>query len=84
MMDYTFRLHENPKFKWTPNLSAKDFMAALANITAIKIRGSFVPQGTGYLDEVTLGSAVRGAAGGQATWIERLCFYVFSVLNITN
>ena len=71
MQDYTFRLHENPEFKWSPRLSPKDFTAVLADITAIKIRGSFVPQGTGFLDEVKLGSAARGAVGGQATWIER-------------
>ena len=46
-------------------------MAVLANITAIKIRGTYVPAGTGFLDEVKLGSAVRGVASGQATWIER-------------
>jgi len=71
MQDYTFRLHEHPKFKWSPSLSAKDFMAVLANITAIKIRGTYVPNGAGFLDEVKLESARRGIATGQATWIER-------------
>ena len=71
MQEYTFRLHEHSKFKWKPDLSPKDFMAVLANITAIKIRGSFVPDGQGFLDEVKLGSAARGQATGQATWIER-------------
>ena len=42
-----------------------------ANITAIKIRGTYVPLGTGFLDEVHLGTAKRGAPGSQATWIER-------------
>ena len=79
MQDYTFRLHEHPKFKWSPSLSAKDFMAVLANITAIKIRGTYVPNGAGFLDEVKLESARRGIATGQATWIERcpiICFIV--------
>ena len=71
MQDYTFRLHENPKFKWSPSLSAKDFMAVLSNVTAIKIRGTYVPNGAGFLDEVKLESARRGIATGQATWIER-------------
>ena len=71
MQDYTFRLHENPQFGWKPKLSAKDFMAVLSNITAIKIRASFVPQGIGFLDEVKLQSAEKGSTGAQATWIER-------------
>jgi laminin gamma 1 len=71
MQTYTFRLHENPEFGWSPRLSAKDFMAVLANITAIKIRGSYVAQGIGFLDNINLGSASRGQSGEQATWIER-------------
>ena len=46
-------------------------MAVLSNITAIKIRGTYVPNGAGFLDEVKLESARRGIATGQATWIER-------------
>ena len=79
MQDYTFRLHEHPKFKWSPSLSAKDFMAVLANITAIKIRGTYVPNGAGFLDEVKLESARRGIATGQATWIERFPIFSFNV-----
>ena len=71
MQDYAFRLHENPEFGWNPRLSPKDFMAALSNITGILIRGTYVPLGHGYLDEVRVGSAKRGALGRQATWIER-------------
>ena len=71
MQDYTFRLHENPEFGWNPRLSPKDFMAVLSNITSFKIRGSYVPQGIGFLDEVKLKSAEKGAIGPQATWIER-------------
>ena len=71
MRQYTFRLNENPKYGWTPSLSSKDFMAVLANITAIKIRGTYVTQGIGFLDDVKLGSATRGASGEQATWVER-------------
>ena len=68
---YLFRLHENAKFGWTPEVTAKDFMSILSNITAIRIRGTYVTQGLGYLDDVKLGSATRGVSGEQATWIER-------------
>lgn len=71
MQEYRIRLHENPEFGWNPSLSAKDFMAVLANITAIKIRGTYVSQGIGFLDDVSLGSARRGLGGLEATWIER-------------
>ena len=56
-------------------------MSVLANITAIKIRGSFVSQGTGFLDAVKMGSAARGAAGGQATWMERLLTIIITFYN---
>jgi hypothetical protein len=73
MQEYTFRLHENPEFGWSPRLSSKDFIALLANVTAVRIRGAYVPMGSGELDEVRLGTAVRGGGGGgkDATWIER-------------
>ena len=66
--DYTFRLHENPKFGWNPRLSAKDYIAILANITAIRIRGTYGGEGQGLLDEVKLGTAERGGTGPPATW----------------
>ena len=71
MQEYKFRLHENPEFGWNPSMSAIDFMNALSNITAIKIRGSYSSQGIGFLDNVKLASAVRGNSGEQAKWIER-------------
>ena len=71
MQEYTYKLHENPEFGWSPRLSAKDFMAILANITAIRIRGIYVPDGTGFLDEVRLGTAEQGGSGAPANWIER-------------
>uniref|UniRef100_A0A0K2SX80 Laminin subunit gamma-1 n=1 Tax=Lepeophtheirus salmonis TaxID=72036 RepID=A0A0K2SX80_LEPSM len=71
MQDYKFRLHENPEFGWSPTLSSKDFMSILANVSAIKVRGTYVTQGMGFLDEVKLGTARRGVTGPQATWIER-------------
>ena len=71
MQEYTFRLHEDPSFGWNPTMKASDFMSVLANITAIKIRGSYATQGIGFLDNVNLASAVRGNSGESATWIER-------------
>ncbi|XP_059094696.1 laminin subunit gamma-1-like isoform X3 [Tigriopus californicus] len=71
MQDYTYRLHENPEFGWSPRLSSKDFMAILANITGVMIRGTYVNHGVGFLDEIRLGSAQRGGSGSPATWIER-------------
>ena len=73
--DYTFRLHENPKFGWNPRLSAKDYIAILANITAIRIRGTYGGEGQGLLDEVKLGTAERGGSGPPATWDDvSFCF----------
>jgi laminin gamma 1 len=71
MQTYRFRLHENPEFGWSPRLSSMDFLALLANITAVRVRGSFVTGGTGFLDEVRLGSAARAGSGEPANWIER-------------
>ena len=49
-------------------ISAKDFIAILANITAIRIRGTYGGEGQGLLDEVKLGTAERGGTGPPATW----------------
>ncbi|XP_067003262.1 laminin subunit gamma-1 [Anabrus simplex] len=68
--EFRFRLHENPKYGWQPRLSARDFISVLANLTAIRIRGTYVPEGVGFLDNVKIQTARRGAAGKPATWIE--------------
>ena len=39
--EYKFRLHENPDYGWQPRLSARDFISVLANLTAIKVRGTY-------------------------------------------
>jgi len=69
---YKFRLHENPEFGWRPSLRAKDFIAVLSNIKSIKIRGTYMPQGMGFLDEVVMGSAEIGIDGKPSTveWCE--------------
>ena len=71
MQDYSFRLHENTEFGWSPRLSGKDFMSILANITALKIRGTYVTRGMGFLDQVRLGSAALASTGPPANWSER-------------
>uniref|UniRef100_A0A0K8T181 Laminin subunit gamma-1 n=1 Tax=Lygus hesperus TaxID=30085 RepID=A0A0K8T181_LYGHE len=68
---YKFTLHENPDFGWVPRLAAREFMSILSNLTAIKIRGTYSPRGTGFLDAVKLGTAIRGGTGKPANWIER-------------
>ncbi|XP_039287282.1 laminin subunit gamma-1 [Nilaparvata lugens] len=67
---FRYRLHNDPDYGWQPRLSERDFMSVLANLTAIKIRGTYTPTGIGFLDEVRLESARRGAAGAPASWIE--------------
>ncbi|GFG33810.1 hypothetical protein Cfor_03510 [Coptotermes formosanus] len=68
--EYKFRLHEHPQYGWQPRLSARDFMSVLANLTAVHIRATYTPQGVGFLDDVVLQTARRGAAGRPANWIE--------------
>lgn len=67
---YSFRLHEHPDYGWQPRLSSTQFIAVLANLTAIKIKGTYSPHGTGQLDEVKLETAARGVAGEPALWVE--------------
>lgn len=68
---YSFRLHEHPDYGWNPRLSSRDFISVLANLTAIRIRGTYTPRGAGYLDDVKLETARRGGSGSPANWIER-------------
>lgn len=68
--EFTFRLHESPDYGWQPRLPALNFMSLLSNVTAIKIRGTYTPEGVGFLDDVKLSAARRGAAGQPAQWIE--------------
>ncbi|XP_014222768.1 laminin subunit gamma-1 isoform X2 [Trichogramma pretiosum] len=70
MQTYTFHLHEHPDYKWQPRLSSRAFISILANLTAIKIRGTYTHQGKGHLDDVRLDTAHRGAAGEPADWVE--------------
>ncbi|CAH1179506.1 unnamed protein product [Phaedon cochleariae] len=67
---YRFRLHEHPDYGWQPRLSPRAFISVLTNLTSIKIKGTYTPQGVGFLDEVKLETAARGAAGESALWVE--------------
>ena len=71
MQEYSFLLHENPEYGWTPSLRPKDFIAVLSNITSIKIRGSYVHGGFGGIDEFIMESATEGGSGKPATWVEQ-------------
>lgn len=68
---YSFRLHEDARFGWSPRLSGKDFISVLANLTSIRIRIVYNRDGSGYVDEIALESAQRGAYGRAASWVER-------------
>lgn len=69
--EYSFRLHENSEYSWQPSQSARGFMQILSNLTAIKIRATYSHEGEGFIDEVELQTAHRGAAGRPASWIEQ-------------
>ena len=71
LQEYTFKLHENPEFGWTPAQTTADFMAVLSNIRAIKVRGSYVASGTGFLDDFRLDSAELRGPGPAAIFVER-------------
>ena len=43
--DFVFRLHEHVEFGWNPRLSSRDFISILSKLTAIKIRGTYTPNG---------------------------------------
>jgi len=43
--EYKFRLNEHPSYQWSPRLSSADFVRLLSNVTQLKIRGTYTPQG---------------------------------------
>lgn len=43
--NFAFRIHENPTYQWNPTVRAQDFISILANITALKIRATYSPDG---------------------------------------
>lgn len=68
---YSVRLHEAHQFGWNPRLTSREFMAILSNLTAIRVRGTYTPRGTGFLDNVALLSARIGSSGAPAPWMEQ-------------
>ncbi|XP_054719317.1 laminin subunit gamma-1-like, partial [Uloborus diversus] len=68
--EFGFRLHEHSAYGWNPRLTAHDFMSILSDVTALKIKVTYTPEGSGYLDNVRLGSAQRSPIGVEATWVE--------------
>ncbi|XP_050361187.1 laminin subunit gamma-1 [Nymphalis io] len=71
--EYKFRLHEDPRYGWTPTLSNFEFMSILQNLTAIKIRGTYNKGGQGYLMNFKLDTAKIGREKGSApaNWVEK-------------
>ncbi|KAH9630190.1 hypothetical protein HF086_000750 [Spodoptera exigua] len=71
--EYTFRLHEDPRYGWSPTLSNFEFMSLLQNLTAIKIRGTYNKPGEGYLMNFKLETAKIGREKGSApaNWVEK-------------
>uniref|UniRef100_A0A3P9HSY5 Laminin subunit gamma 2 n=1 Tax=Oryzias latipes TaxID=8090 RepID=A0A3P9HSY5_ORYLA len=66
---YSFRLDQQLGSGWRPPLSSFQFQKLLQNLTAIRIRATFGEAGRGYLDNVNLVSARRGA-GVPARWVQ--------------
>lgn len=67
---YAFRLNEHPSSGWSPTLSYFEYRRLLGNLTALKIRATYGEYSTGYIDNVTLVSALP-APGIPAPWVER-------------
>ncbi|NXM81006.1 LAMC2 protein, partial [Oenanthe oenanthe] len=68
---YTFRLDEHPSSTWSPRLNHFEFRRLLGNLTALWIRATFGEYSTGYIDNVTLVSALP-VPGVPAPWVQ-LC-----------
>lgn len=49
--EYKFLLNEHADYRWYPQLKSEPFISILANITAIKIRATYNPQGE-YLKKI--------------------------------
>lgn len=43
--EFRFRLNEHPDYQWYPKLTSEAFISILANVTAIKIRGTYNENG---------------------------------------
>lgn len=45
LQEYVFQLHEDQRFGWNSRFSHLELMSILSNLTAIKIRGPYSPNG---------------------------------------
>lgn len=45
IQSYRFRLHEHSAYGWNPRLTPHDFISILSDLTAIKIKGTYTPEG---------------------------------------
>ena len=71
VQEFAFRLHEHPTFQWSPRMETVVFQKILANVTAIRIRATYAPNGVGVLDDVVLESARRSNdLNNPAPWVE--------------
>lgn len=43
--EYKFVLNEHPSYQWSPRVNSEAFIAVLANLTDIRIRGSYNADG---------------------------------------
>ncbi|KAL4219663.1 Laminin-type epidermal growth factor-like domai [Mactra antiquata] len=69
--EYKFRLNEHSSYRWYPQLKPEPFIAILSNITAIKVRATYNPNGVGFIDDIKLDTARRGFGGeDEASWVE--------------
>uniref|UniRef100_A0AC35TKI7 Laminin EGF-like domain-containing protein n=1 Tax=Rhabditophanes sp. KR3021 TaxID=114890 RepID=A0AC35TKI7_9BILA len=63
---YSFRLHPNYEYQWSPRLNEFDFISFLSNITSIRIRGTFGPNDVAYFSNCSLGSATMSLSESNA------------------
>ena len=71
MQSYSFKLHEHPKFGWSPRLSHAQFNELLSNVVEIRLRATYSSEGVGVIDDVALESAVHHAGRELTTHVEK-------------
>ncbi|ESN95416.1 hypothetical protein HELRODRAFT_193581 [Helobdella robusta] len=69
--NYKFRLNEYPTYEWSPKMSTREFVDILSDIKSIKIRGTYSPNGEGFLSSFKLESSAASYGHRPATNVER-------------